>query len=283
MRRYLGRHGGCENRQSLLVDVVVTRIKDRHAPPLWEVPRVEVRVMREDTPLRVSRRTEDTPKIHRRFTYAGSAPKRCIFIRRYTGSRSKRCIFTERVHSEDTRKRERQLLMPLEGLGPPFEGPNGIMFRAGFWKGKPVVLRMSSASSTGYENVFQQGAARSATVPLSPSSSGSARRLSATCPTRTARQPRRRPPSWPTTTSTGRSCRRLQLASLAAPRRCAPEPAPILAALSPPSLGCRRWRQSGRPRRRASRPGGRRGRRSRPRRRSLHSLLSRVPVCRVCR
>ena len=64
MRRYLGRHGGCENRQSLLVDVVVTRIKDRHAPPLWEVPRVEVRVMREDTPLRVSRRAEDTLKIH---------------------------------------------------------------------------------------------------------------------------------------------------------------------------------------------------------------------------
>ena len=38
--------------------------KDRHAPPLWEVPRREVRVMREDTLLRVSRRTEDTLKIH---------------------------------------------------------------------------------------------------------------------------------------------------------------------------------------------------------------------------
>ena len=73
---------------------------------------------------------------------------------------------TERVHSEDTRKRERQLLMPLEGLGPPFEGPNGIMFRAGFWKGKPVVLRMSSASSTGYENVFQQGGSKKRNRPF---------------------------------------------------------------------------------------------------------------------
>ena len=35
-----------------------------HAPPLWEVPRREVRVMREDTLLRVSRRAEDTLKIH---------------------------------------------------------------------------------------------------------------------------------------------------------------------------------------------------------------------------
>ena len=34
-------------------------------PPLWEVPWREVRVTREDTLLRVSRRTEDTPKIHR--------------------------------------------------------------------------------------------------------------------------------------------------------------------------------------------------------------------------
>ena len=39
-------------------------IKDLHAPPLWEVPRREVRVMREDTLLHVSRRTEDTLKIH---------------------------------------------------------------------------------------------------------------------------------------------------------------------------------------------------------------------------
>ena len=41
------------------------RLKDSHAPPLWEVPRREVCVMREDTLLSVSRRTEDTPKIHR--------------------------------------------------------------------------------------------------------------------------------------------------------------------------------------------------------------------------
>ena len=122
--------------------------------------------MREDTPLRVSRRTEDTPKIHRRFTYAGSAPKRCIFIRRYTGSRSKRCIFTERVHSEDTRKRERQLLMELDGLGPPFEGSNGVWFRAGVWKGKPVALRMSSASSTGFENVIVARRQQEAQQPL---------------------------------------------------------------------------------------------------------------------
>ena len=39
-------------------------IKDLHAPPLREVPRREVRVMREDTLLRVSRRAEDTLKIH---------------------------------------------------------------------------------------------------------------------------------------------------------------------------------------------------------------------------
>ena len=122
--------------------------------------------MREDTPLRVSRRTEDTPKIHRRFTYAGSAPKRCIFIRRYTGSRSKRCIFTERVHSEDTRKRERQLLTELDGLGPPFEGSNGVWFRAGVWKGKPVALRMSSASSTGFENVIVQGGSKKRNNPF---------------------------------------------------------------------------------------------------------------------
>ena len=38
--------------------------KDSHAPPLWEVPRREVRVMREDTLLRVSKRTEDALKIH---------------------------------------------------------------------------------------------------------------------------------------------------------------------------------------------------------------------------
>ena len=38
--------------------------KALHAPPLWEVPRREVRVMREDTLLRVSRRAEDTLKIH---------------------------------------------------------------------------------------------------------------------------------------------------------------------------------------------------------------------------
>ena len=56
--------------------------------------------------------------------------------------------------------------MPLEGLGLPFEGPNGIMFRAGFWKGKPVVLRMSSASSTGYENVFQQGGSKKRNNPF---------------------------------------------------------------------------------------------------------------------
>ena len=31
------------------------------------------------------------------------------------------------------------------------------MFRTGFWNGKPAALRMSSASSTCYENVFQQG------------------------------------------------------------------------------------------------------------------------------
>ena len=33
-------------------------------PSLWEVPWREVRVMREDTLLRVSKRTEDTLKIH---------------------------------------------------------------------------------------------------------------------------------------------------------------------------------------------------------------------------
>ena len=64
---------------------------------------------------------------------------------------------TDRVHSEDTRKRERQLLMPLEGLGQPFEGRNGVWFRAGIWNDKPVALRMSSSSSTGYENVIMQG------------------------------------------------------------------------------------------------------------------------------
>ena len=128
------------------------------------------------------------------------------------------------------------MLMELEGLGQPFEGPNGVMFRTGFWNGKPVALRMSSSSSTGFENVIQQGGSKKRNRPyvakFKPVGE-KAQRLSATCPARAARQPRRPPPSWPTTTSTGRSCCRLQLASLAAARRCAPEPALILAALSP--------------------------------------------------
>ena len=41
-----------------------THTTTARAPPLWEVPRREVRVMREDTLLHVSRRTEDTLKIH---------------------------------------------------------------------------------------------------------------------------------------------------------------------------------------------------------------------------
>ena len=47
--------------------------------------------------------------------------------------------------------------MELDGLGPPFEGSNGVWFRAGIWNDKPVALRMSSSSSTGYENVIMQG------------------------------------------------------------------------------------------------------------------------------
>ena len=51
----------CNFTQSLAID---PHGKDSHAPPLWEVPRREVCVMREDTLLRVSKRTEDTLKIH---------------------------------------------------------------------------------------------------------------------------------------------------------------------------------------------------------------------------
>ena len=46
--------------------------------------------------------------------------------------------------------------MPLEGLGEPFELA-GVMVRIGSWNDKPVALRMSSSSSTGYENVIMQG------------------------------------------------------------------------------------------------------------------------------
>jgi len=56
--------------------------------------------------------------------------------------------------------------MELEGLGQPFEGPNGVWFRAGVWKGKPVALRMSSASSTGFENVIVQGGSKKRKCPF---------------------------------------------------------------------------------------------------------------------
>ena len=53
--------------------------------------------------------------------------------------------------------------MELEGLGPPFQGSNGVWFRAGIWKGKPVALRMSS--STGFENVIVQGGSKKRNRP----------------------------------------------------------------------------------------------------------------------
>ena len=56
--------------------------------------------------------------------------------------------------------------MPLEGLGQPFEGRNGEWFRAGIWNDKPVALRMSSASTTGYENVIRQGGSKKRNNPF---------------------------------------------------------------------------------------------------------------------
>ena len=112
--------------------------------------------MREDTLLSVSRRTEDTPKIHRDLLMR--VPRRSgvsSYEDTRVPGRSGVSSRTALIHV----KRERQLLMELEGLGQPFEGPMASCSApaSGTASPRPSACRPRPAPATR-KNVFQQGA-----------------------------------------------------------------------------------------------------------------------------